>query len=179
MENLSTTNRSTIFLHEFKEFFSFLQNLWGVLTGISVFFPLSNMLIKYIPLKTFDQDGVFIYFTPPMITTVSTLATLFFVLLLFSKRSKFKFKRERFGIQRHALISFGSGVLVLLTYVVGYYVVLANAYAVWGWESDDPRHLIAEVPLLVSYGAAFILITRAFMLLGMIEFFSTKQMNSE
>ena len=73
------------------------------------------------------------------------------------------------------MLSFGAGLLTLVLYLVGYSVTLTNAYEVWGWESQDPRHLFAEVPLLVAYVASFALVTRAFVLLGMIEFFSTER----
>ncbi len=177
LAEMSNPKRGTTFLTEFKEFISFLQNLWGILAGLSVFFPLSNVLTKFVPLKTFDQDGAFVYLSPYLITTLSTLAILFFVLFTFSNRNKFKIKQNRPRIQRQALISFVTGVLALLIYVSGYYVKLLYAYSVWGWESDAPHHLLAEVPLLVIYVLSFVLITRAFMLLGMIEFFSMKRVN--
>ena len=48
--------------------------------------------------------------------------------------------------------SFGMGLVGLVLYLIGYEVTLANAFDVWGWLSDDPRHLLAEIPLLVTYG---------------------------
>ena len=41
----------------------------------------------------------------------------------------------------------------------------------WQGPGGDPRKLLVEVPLLLSYVLFFSLLTRAFMLLGMIEFF--------
>ena len=49
------------------------------------------------------------------------------------------------------------------------------AWELWEWSSDDPRRLIVEVPLLVTYSAFYALVTRAFMLLGMSEFFASEK----
>ena len=56
-----TSNRGVTFLKELKDFIAFLQNLRGILAGISVFFPLSNVLIKLIPMKSMSEDGVFVH----------------------------------------------------------------------------------------------------------------------
>ena len=87
-------------------------------------------------------------------------------------RSEFKAQPQRRTVQRQAMRSFGTGLVGLVLYLIGYEVTLANAFDVWGWQSDDPRHSLAEIPLLVAYVASFALITRAFVLLGMMEFFS-------
>ena len=75
--------------------------------------------------------------------------------------------------------SAGGEIFALLLYLVGYYVTLASAYPVWGWESESPRHLWAEVPLMASYAASFALVTQAFVLLVMLEFFSAERVRHE
>lgn len=169
---MSTSNRGNAFLQEFKEFLGFLQHLWGILAGISVFFPLSNMLIKLIPMKTIYDDGVFVHLHPPLITAIATIITLFVVLWTFGNRRLLKVKRSLQKIRRQAWISFGVGLLSLISYLVIYFVTYQIAWDVWGWSSDDPRRLLVEVLLLVTYSLFFTLITRAFMLLGMSEFFA-------
>ncbi len=171
---MSSQAHGTAFLEQFKEFLAFLRNLWGILAGISVFFPLSNVLAKVIPLQSLDHDGAFAKLSPALVTTLATIATLFVVLATFGRRSEAKARARGPSIRRRAGLSFGLGVACLVLYLIGYSVKLAYAYDAWGWESQDPRHLIAEVPLLVAYVAAFALITRAFVMLGMIEFFSGK-----
>ena len=47
---MSTLNKGAEFIKTLREFIAFLQSLWGILAGISVFFPLSNALTKTIPL---------------------------------------------------------------------------------------------------------------------------------
>ncbi len=39
------------FLEELRDFLAFLRSLWGLLAGISVLFPLSNVLFSVIPLE--------------------------------------------------------------------------------------------------------------------------------
>jgi hypothetical protein len=114
---------------------------------------------------------VYEHLSPSLITTIATLVTLFVILWTFNNRSTFKEKRERRGIQRQAWISFVVGIMALVIYLVIYVVYFEYAWGVWGWGSGDPRKLFAEVPLLAAYSAFFAFITRAFMLLGMVEFF--------
>jgi len=169
---MSRSKRGTEFIQEFNEFVTFLKNLWSILAGLSVLFPLSNALVKVIPLKAIDQDGAFAKLSPSLITALATLTTLFLILWTFSRRSEFMGELRRRPIQRRAAFSFGLGLLTLIIYVAVYFVKLQYAYVNWGWESEDPRHLIVEIPLGVAYVASFALVTRAFLLLGMIEFFS-------
>jgi hypothetical protein len=168
---MSAPDAGTPFLDEFRQFLTFLQNLWGLLTGISVLFPLSNVLVKVIPLQSLDYDGAFAKLAPSLVTTVATITTLFLVFWTFSHRGQFKDQTQRRVVQRRAMFSFGAGFASIVLYLVGYTVKLTAAYDVWGWESQDPRHLLAEVPLLIAYVAAFALVTRAFLLLAMMEFF--------
>lgn len=165
----------THFLNELKQFLAFLRNLWGLLAGVSVLFPLSNIVVKVIPMQSLDHDGAFAMMSPAIVTTIGTVATLFLVLWMFSRRAQFRREAERRVVQRKAVFSIAAGLFSLVLYVVGYTVKLASAYDVWGWESQDPRHLFAEVPLLVTYVAAFVFVTRAFLLLAMVEYFSAKR----
>jgi uncharacterized membrane protein len=168
---MNFSKKGTLFLKEFKDFITFLQNLWGILAGISILFPLSNVLLKLIPLKTFNEDGVYNHLSPSLITTIATVVSLFVILWTFSSRNTFKKQREISEIQKKAFISFVIGIMVLIIYLVIYIVTSEYAWSVWGWGTDDPRKLFAEVPLLITYSSFFALTTRAFMLLGMIEFF--------
>ena len=84
------------YLEELKEFLAFLKNLWGILAGISVFFPFSNIFLNSIPLRAYGtDDGVFDQLTPYLITTIATVVTLFVVLVTFAGRSQFQNPRER------------------------------------------------------------------------------------
>ncbi len=168
-------DRGAGFLKEFQEFLGFLKNLWGLLAGVSVFFPLSNVLVSVIPLRAYGEDGVYDQLSPAMITTLATVVTLFVLLVTFIGRGRFRGAKSRAGAVRSACVSFGIGIAFLIAYLVFYRVYSEYAWSEWGWGSGDPRKLLAEVPLMIGYVAFFCLVTRAFVLLGMIEFFAAKK----
>ena len=172
--NIDTSNKGKAFLQEFKDFLTFLRTLWGILAGTSVFFPLSNVLIKLIPMETIDEDGVFVHISPLLITVIGTIVTLFVVLWTFGNRRRLKSNIRLHRIRRQAWISFGSGLISLIVYLVVYFVTYQIAWGSWGWSSDDPRRLIVEILLLITYSVFYALVTRAFMLLGMSEFFASE-----
>lgn len=158
------------FLSEFREFITFLTTLWGLLAGISVFFPLSSVFLKVVPLATYDADGVFNHLSPPFITAVATVVTLFVVLSTFGRRKEFK-RSGRRTARHQAWLSMGIGMATLITYMTIHQIYAEYGYSVFRLGSDDPRKLFFEIPLMVTYAAFFSLLTRAFMLLGMLEFY--------
>jgi hypothetical protein len=158
------------FLREFREFITFLSTLWGLLAGISVFFPLSSVFFKVIPLRTYGDNGVFNHLSPEFITAVATVVTLFIVLSTFGRRAEFKRIDKRYA-RRQAWLSMGVGMAALIVYMTVHQIYAEYGYSVFGFGSDDPRKLFFEIPLLVAYSAFFSLVARAFMLLGMAEFY--------
>ena len=173
MEN---SDKGKTFLTELKDFVSFLQSLWGILAGISIFFPFSNVLTKLIPLRQFQDDppGALGYLSPGLITSVATLITLFIILLTFGNRRQFKVLKERRLIQRKAWLSFAFGLLAMVFYFAVYFGIYPVYYEPFGIFEGDPRLLIGDFALLLSYSAFFALVTRAFMLLGMMEYFGKR-----
>ncbi len=165
---------STAFLGEFKDFLVFLGSLWGLLAGVSVFFPLSNTLLGVIPMKAYDADGVFDMLAPALITTLATVVTLFVILWTFASRDRLKAAGRRRALL-HAGLSMGVSLLALLVYLVLHEVYRAYAYDPWGWGSGDPRKLFMEIPLLCVYTVFFSFLTRAFVLIGMLEFFGARE----
>jgi len=171
---MNATNRSAkdaTFLKDFEDFVAFLRNLWGALAGISILFPLSNIFIQIIPLETFDHGGPLVWFSPRLFTTLATLVSLFLVLWTFGQRSRFQSSKARRAIQKQAWGSFAIGLFAIIIYLASYYFLAINAFDILGWESADSRRLIGEIPLLVLYSVFFAFVTRAFVLLGMLEFF--------
>jgi hypothetical protein len=167
---VESPQRGADFLREFREFIAFISTLWGLLAGISVFFPISSVFIQVIPLKALDNDGVFNIFSPPLITTVATVVTLFVVLSTFGRRDELKGLGRR-DARRQAWISMGLGIAALIIYMTIHQIYSEYAYSIFGMVTDDPRKLFFEVPLLAAYTVFFSLLTRAFMLLGMTEFY--------
>lgn len=162
--------RGAEFLKEFREFTTFISTLWGILAGISVFFPLSSVVLKVIPLKAYEADGVFEHLLPPLITTVATVVTLFVILSTFGRRDQFR-GTGRSKARRQAWLSMGIGMAALMAYISVHQVYAQYGYAYFGLGSGDPRKLFFEIPLLLAYTVFFSLLTRAFMLLGMAEFY--------
>lgn len=163
------------YLDELKNFLAFLKRLWGILAGISVFFPLSNVLLQVIPLGQYGvDDGVFNILSPSLITTVAMVAALFVVLVTYASRAQLRQPKRRRAVLRSSWLSLGVGFLSLVAYLVLHQIYREYAWEPWGWGSDDPRKLIAEVPLLITYAIFFSSLTRAFMMLGILEFFGSK-----
>lgn len=167
---MESPQRGAGFLREFFEFITFLRTLWGLLAGISVFFPLSGVFLKVIPLEAYTDDGVFNILSPPLITVVATVVTLFIVLSTFSRRDAFR-TLERGKVRRQAWISMGVSITALMTYMAIHQIYAEYAYSIFGFGSDDPGKMFFEIPLLVAYTTFFSLLTRAFMILGMMEFY--------
>jgi hypothetical protein len=162
------------YLDELKAFVRFLGGLWGLLAGLSVFFPLSNVLVRVIPLEAYGAGGVFDRISPDIITTAATVVALFVILATFSGRRAFQRPDRRRVGRRDAWLSLGVGILFLLAYIALHQTYAESAWEPWGWGSGDPRKLLVEVPLLLTYTTFFSALTRAFMLLGMIEYFGTR-----
>lgn len=176
MENMGTSRVIT----EFKEFTSFLQTLWGILAGVSVLFPLSNALIKIIPLGEWPDEGALKYFSPEQVTVVTMLICLFVMFHIFCKRrllkaewemSQKEFKGISFEkrMQQNSVISFFLGILALLVY---FSITHMDFHSLFGWTSDDPIFVFVDILFLIFYSAFFGLVTRAFVLLGMTEYLS-------
>jgi hypothetical protein len=164
-------NQGNGFIEEFKSFLSFLQNLWGMLAGVSVLFPLSNALAKVIPLEPWPEGG-FMFFAPQLVTTVTTICSLFIITITFGQRHKSRSQEKKYSVQWQAPISFGIGSISMVIYLITYFAARNNFfYGALGWESDDLRWAIGDIVLLFSYSALFTFFTRAFVLLGMTEYF--------
>jgi hypothetical protein len=176
---VALTDNGTVFLKEFKDFVGFLKNLWGILAGISVIFPLSNVLIKAIPMQKWEGEagsGAWYHFPPLLVSVVASLIALFIILWTFVQRHKIKIQKNN-KILKQASLLFVFGILALIIYLL-VYSLISNYEIFWAWlkwESDDPRRLIGDVILLIFYCVFLAAMTRAFLLLGLIEFLGVKK----
>ncbi len=176
---MAQKDNGTAFLKEFKDFISFLKNLWGILAGISMLFPLSNLLAKAIPLQKWEGEagsGALYSFSPSLVSVVASLIALFIILWTFVQRHRIKDKKSNM-IPRQAGLLFLLGIFALIIYLL-IYSLISNYEIFWSWfnwESDDPRRLIGDVILLIFYCMFFAAMTRAFVLLGLIEFLGLKR----
>lgn len=168
------TSRS--FLEDLEELLKFLKSLWGTLGGISVFFPLSNTLLQAIPLSS----EVIFAFTPGLITALASVFTVYFVFDSFVRRFELINKPEGPKLFRSAAWRWlWAGTAMLIAYLVLY---AFKPEIMWEWlqiTSDDARQTFYDIPLMVLYTGFFICLTKAFMLLGMIEFYRRRDMRIE
>ncbi|MBI2325543.1 MAG: hypothetical protein HYU87_11370 [Chloroflexi bacterium] len=173
---MSTSGRGTSFLQELRDFTAFLKSVWGILTGISAVFPLSNVFTQILPLRTTYDDpiGPIHNFSPTLITTVAALVTFFVLLVTFGGRNRVKAKRDRRAVQHTASATFVLGLLSLFLYLGAYFALLPLFYLPLEIYRGDPRGLIGDFILLLSYTGFFALMTRSFLLLGLIEFYGDK-----
>ncbi len=160
---------------EFSQFLAFLRNLWSALAGVSILFPLSNVFAQLIPVAQWSEGG-FVRLAPPLVTAVATVASLFVLLWTYGHRDRLAQRGARWRARRHAGAAFGLGLVALGAYLALQFAVKEDFYfRVLGWHSDDLRRLLGDLVLLLAYSLFFALLTRAFVLLGMIEYFGQRQ----
>ncbi len=170
---MNNSKKKISFLKEFKDFLQFLQNIWAILAGISVLFPLSNALAKIIPLALWPEGGL-AYFSPQLVSIVSSLASLFLLLWMFGHR--YQLERRRIQTQKKAGLSFVVGLGALIIYLTVHFAIANDFYFdVLKMKSDDLRRVLGDIVLLIAYCAFFTLMTQAFTLLGMLEYFRRKK----
>ena len=174
---MSSSNNGKKTLREFKDFIGFIQNLWGILSGISIFFPLSNVLFKVIPIRLTQDDpsGGWSYLSPQLVTAVSTMVTLFVLLWTFGQRGNLGDDTKNLNFSRHAWISLILGFVFLIRYLGIDASIYVLFYDPLGITHGDPGRFVGDIFLLLSYVGFFALVTRAFILLGMREYFGTKR----
>jgi hypothetical protein len=164
-------------LSELRDFIRFLQHLWAALAGISVFFPLSNSLAKIIPLGQWDEGG-FVFMETGFVSAIATLACVFMVLWLFTQRAEMRVRKNWDTLPEQAMRSFAFGVGSLILYWMGQEAIVQNIHTVFGLESGDAVRIVGDVLLLLVYGGFFVLVTRAFLLLGLREYLEPEDLSA-
>lgn len=153
------------FLEELHEFLRFLRSLWGVLAGISVLFPLSNVFLAVVPIS--DGGRPFQNVSPAVVTMVTVLTCIFLTFATFARRGRFTQAQHQDRHIRYARISFAGALGALAVYVLapnGLYRELIT-------ESEGEAGIALYDGLFAAlYIATFALLTRAFLVLAMVEF---------
>jgi hypothetical protein len=169
---------SDAFLDEFGSFVDFLGTLWGILAGVSALFPLSNLLFDVVPTDpevlwalayVVDPEGLF--------TITATIGSLFVILWTYGQRYRFEGWRRR-RVQRRAWLTFGGAVGLLVVYLVLYAVAAAGGEAMIVGPttgSSDLVFVLYQLAMLLVYAGFFALTTRAFVLLGLVEFLDIRE----
>ena len=159
------------FLQELREFLAFLRSLWGLLAGITVLFPLSNLLITVIPID--DGGNPFQNLSPRVVTALTMVTCIFLTFATFGRRHRFAVPAHR---NRYATIARASFVAALATLAV-YLLSSDSLYRALITESSDPDTGAAIYDGLFAalYIATFALLTRAFLVLAMLEYFPERE----
>jgi hypothetical protein len=153
------------FVQELREFLQFLRSLWGLLAGISVFFPLSNALVTVIPIG--DEAKPFQDLSPGVVAVLATLTCIFVTFATFGRRDQFRDPQRRRRYATSARASFGVALgalaIYVLTYPALYEILVTNGPGAIGKALYDGIYA-------ALYIASFALLTRAFLLLAMLEY---------
>jgi hypothetical protein len=164
---------SSDFADEFRAFLEFLRSVWGAFAGASVFFPLSNELLDAIPhspdvFYMLDYIGNFV----ELLTSLTTLGCFFVILWTFGQRHRVE-RGSRRRVYRRAWLALGAGVVSLFLYLLLYSIAASGGHDVILGplsESGDPAVTLYELTMLLLYVGFFSLLTRSFVLLGLVEY---------
>ncbi|MBA2537395.1 MAG: hypothetical protein H0V20_08205, partial [Actinobacteria bacterium] len=104
------------FLEELRDFLAFLRSLWGLLAGISVLFPLSNVLFSVIPLE--GGGNPFQNLSPGIVTALTMLTCIFLTFATFGQRKRFAIPARRLRYARVARFSFAGALVALALYLL-------------------------------------------------------------
>ena len=155
------------FLDELREFLNFLASLWGILAAVSLFFPMSNLLTKVVPLGGYGEP--FHGLSPTLVAVLTTLTCIFLTFATFGRRVQFADGPRRKQYARSARLAFPLALILLAVYVLlphSLYELLIS-----GQGSTSGGVALYDGLLAALYIASFALITRAFLLLAMLEYF--------
>jgi hypothetical protein len=183
----SGTSGQKSFLDELKAFLEFTATLWGVLAGITVFFPLSNDFFGVIPLEINDPSenkrGAFEHLTTQQVTVITTLSLIIVIYVVFGRRRQLTTKKAFQRIRRHAIISFLIAAVVFVCYMslylgiadFGLFYELERRYGNFFDFYSEELLLITDFILLILYASLFAFITRGFLLLAMADYFEDRR----
>lgn len=103
------------FLQELREFLAFLHSLWGLLAGISILFPLSNVLFTTIPLELHGEP--LFDLSPGAVTAATMVTCVFLTFATFGRRDTFREPARRDHYHTVATVSFAGALGALFVYL--------------------------------------------------------------
>jgi hypothetical protein len=134
-------------LAELREFLAFLRSLWGILAGVTVVFPISNLLTAVLPLLPGSER---------LSTVLATLFSLFAIFVVFALRHVDL--NDEYGGEDSGLFIVAS----IWIFVGGAGVLIAYLYV-----RLEP---LATGLVPVLYATVFGLFAAAFTLLALVEY---------
>jgi hypothetical protein len=159
------------FLQELRDFLRFLRSLWGLLATISVLFPLSNVLVTVIPIE--GGGNPFQNLSPAVVTTLTTLTCIFLTFATFGRRSQFSEQLRRRRYATSARIAFAGALGALAIYL------LTSTPLYRTLITDNPNYELGialyDGLFAALYVVSFALLTRAFLVLAMLEYIPQRE----
>lgn len=165
-------------IEEIKKLLTFLSTLYGLLAGISVLFPFADQFVNFFPLHPALPEnyatsslpffkGLFVI-SPEGVRICGTIFALWIVLWTFSKRNQLD--------RNQAKWSFFCAVIPLIGFFVIWALVpsLYFSYFVVDGGISATRFsgiVVNDILLLISYATTMGMLTRGFMILGMLEYY--------
>jgi hypothetical protein len=158
---MQNEKQSPDLLADIRHFLQFLQGLYGLLSGITLLFPLSNALIPLIPVANEDK-GLF--------TILATLISIFAVFYFYASADAEAFLKDKNLFKRRAI---PSGLYAISSFV--FYIIL--------FQATSPRvnpssvsgasglGLVVGLIALALYACMFVAGTSAFIQLALHEYF--------
>ncbi len=150
------------FVDDIKDFLSFLAGLWGSLSGITLLFPLSNSLLKVIPVGA-SNLAIF--------TVIASIASVFALLLIYVGKDVLYMQDGKLLVEgkgrliQDATIFFAIGFVSIPLYVIINAVSsaeLASNQTFWNWAG--------WVVILILYVSIFLFFTGSFTILALAEY---------
>lgn len=171
---------------EFKSFIQFLTEMWGILAGISVFFPLSSKFLDAIPIEPTPGPGGVELISPNLFILTATAGSLFIILFIFSSRSVIaeneKIPTVKFLI--YSLLDFleigywtppekkKASILRVAGESIVVSAVSISSYFYIYFKGIGPSQILSEIIALLAYIGFFTSMTAAFVLLAAKEYVS-------
>jgi hypothetical protein len=141
---------------------AYLSSLWGLTSGISLLFPLSNVLLKVVPASVFLETNARTIVTPGVLNALATITSLFSLLLVISVRREIA-KSGIYKLRAWSIVGFIAAMLLLL-----FYIAVAHDYPLPTTSLE--RRTNFELFAFVAYPSVFALLTASFTALGLREF---------
>lgn len=167
--------------NDLKDFLGFVKNLWAILATTSVLFPFASKFFDLIPIEPIDGDPSFpFYYLPPsLIPMVAALLCAFIVLVVFNQRDYFSDPKRRPMLMRASMLYFILGILGLLTYFgLRNLDVGSVMYEIGFGQLINIKRIIkfiVDIMMLCCYSLFFGMITRTFMLQGIITYYGRSE----
>jgi hypothetical protein len=146
---------------DIKAFITYITGIWGLLAGITALFPLADVLLNVIPLPVDPYEKS----TAPIAIPITTMVSVFILFYSFVQRDKINVI-----MTKRAMLFFTLGLISLIVF----FLLKQFQYDLRTWlfpkldsTADYTLMLVGIVPFYVAF---FSFITRAFVILAIIEF---------